>query len=83
VRVGEGAQIGHRVRIAGPSVVGDGVRIGDDAVLERAIVWNGAVIGAGAAVRDSIVGERYVVADGETLDDAIVANEPEPEAAKT
>ena len=32
---------------------------------------------------DSIVGERYVVVDGETLDDAIVANEPQPEPAKT
>jgi NDP-sugar pyrophosphorylase family protein len=78
VRVGEGAQIGQRVRIAGPSVIGDRVHIGDDAVLERAIVWNGAVIGARAQVRDSIVGDRYVVGEGTTLENAIVANEPEP-----
>ena len=78
VRVGEGVDFGAGVRIAGPSVVGDGVRLGAGAVLERAIVWNGATIGAGATVRDSIVGERFVVDDGSTLEDAIVANEPAP-----
>ena len=29
-------------------------------------------------MRDSIVGERYVVDDDAALDEAIVANEPEP-----
>jgi NDP-sugar pyrophosphorylase family protein len=78
VRVGEGVEIGNGVRILGPSVVGDGVRIGAGAVLERAIVWNDATIGAGATVRDSIVGERYAVAAAAKLDGAIVANEPHP-----
>ena len=49
-----------------------------NAVLERAIVWNGSTIGAGATVRDTIVGERYVVDDGAALTGAIVANEPSP-----
>lgn len=78
VRVGDGVEIGAGVRIAGPSVIGDRVRIGAGATLERAIVWNGSTIGAHAAVRDSIVGERYVVDDGARLDGAIVANEPAP-----
>jgi NDP-sugar pyrophosphorylase family protein len=59
-------------------VIGDRVRIGDGAVLERAIVWNDAMIGARAVVRDTIVGERYAVDDGVTLERAIVANEPAP-----
>src|SRR6202165_4135292 len=50
VRIGEGAEIGNGARILGPSVVGDRVRIGSRAVLEREIVWNGATIGAGATV---------------------------------
>jgi NDP-sugar pyrophosphorylase family protein len=78
VRVGEGVQIGHGVRIGALSVIGDRVRVGGDAILERAIVWNGAAIGARATVRDSIVGEGYVVEDGTALDNAIVANEPGP-----
>ncbi len=78
VRVGENAEIAGGVRIVGPSVVGDDARIGAGALLERAIVWNGATIGAHATVRDTIVGERYAVDDGATLDGAIVANEPSP-----
>jgi NDP-sugar pyrophosphorylase family protein len=78
VRVGEEVEIGSRVRITGPTVIGDRVRIGDGAVLDRAIIWNGSTIGANATVRDTIVGERYVVEEGTTLDDAIVANEPAP-----
>ncbi|MEA2721602.1 MAG: mannose-phosphate guanylyltransferase [Candidatus Eremiobacteraeota bacterium] len=78
VRVGEDVEIGSRVRIVGPSVIGDNVRIGDGATLERAIVWNGSTIGSNATVRDTIVGERYVIEDGTTLDGAIVANEPSP-----
>ena len=78
VRFGEDVEIGSNVRITGPTVIGDRVRIGDGAVLDRAIVWNGSTIGANASVRDTIVGERYVVEEGTTLDDAIVANEPSP-----
>jgi mannose-1-phosphate guanylyltransferase len=78
VRVGEDVEIGSGARIIGPSVVGDGVRIGSAAVLERAIVWNGSTIGPGATVRDTIVGERYVVDAGTILEGAIVANEPSP-----
>jgi NDP-sugar pyrophosphorylase family protein len=78
VRIGEDVEIGSRVHITGPTVIGDRVRIGDGAVLDRAIVWNGSTIRANATVRDTIVGERYVVEEGTTLDDAIVANEPAP-----
>jgi NDP-sugar pyrophosphorylase family protein len=78
VRVGEDAEIASGTCIVGPSVIGDGVRIGRGATLERAIVWNGSTIGANAIVRDTIVGERYVVDDGAILEDKIVANEPAP-----
>ncbi len=81
VRVGDGATIGRRVRIAGPSVIGDGVALGDGTTVERSIVWDGARIGAAATLRDTIVGERYEVPDGATLDDTIVANEPETTTA--
>ena len=80
VRIGRGVELGARSRIVGPSVLGDGVRVGDDAVIERSIVWNGSRIGRRATVRGTIVGERYAVEDGATLDDTIVANEP-PTAA--
>jgi len=76
VRIGAGARLGARARIVGPSVVGDGVIIGDDAVLERAILWDGARVGARARLRDAIVGVAYDVPADTSLNDAIVANEP-------
>ena len=76
VRIGERVTFAEGVHVVGPSVIGDDVRLGQGAVLERAIVWNGSIIGADAIVRDTIVGERYVVDDGAVLDGEIVANEP-------
>lgn len=76
VRVGAGARLGARVCVIGPSVVGDGVTIGDDARLERAIIWDNTTIGAGAKLTDAVVGIDYHVAAGADLHDTIVANEP-------
>jgi mannose-1-phosphate guanylyltransferase len=76
IRVGEGAEIASGACVVGPAVIGDRVKVGVSATLERTIVWNDATIGAGASLRDTIVGEGYAVADGAVLDGAIVANEP-------
>ena len=54
VWIGAGAILGNRVRIVGPSVVGDDVRIGDDVRMDRSIVWDEARIGervSGSATR--------------------------------
>ena len=76
VRLGEGVSIGRRVKITGPSVIGDRVQIGDDATIEGSIVWDGATLGDRAALRNSIVGIGYDVPAGTSLVDRIVANEP-------
>ncbi|GAC1591506.1 MAG: hypothetical protein NVS3B28_19370 [Candidatus Velthaea sp.] len=76
VRIGSGAILGARVRILGPSVIGNGVTIGDDAALERAIVWDNATIGARSTLKDVIVGVDYSVESDSRLIDTIVANEP-------
>jgi NDP-sugar pyrophosphorylase family protein len=76
VWVGEGASIERAVRIAGPSVIGSGVRIEAGATIERSILWQDARVGAGADIRGSIVGMGYRVPAGATLRDAVVANEP-------
>jgi hypothetical protein len=78
VRLGRRGDRESGARITGPTVIGDGVRVGAKATLDRAIVWNGSTIGVGASVRDTAVGERHVVEGGTALDDAIVANEPSP-----
>lgn len=76
VHVGTGVTVGDRVRIVGPGVIGDGVRIGEDAVLERAILWDRVSIGARARIVDSIVGNAYNVPADTSLIDRVVANEP-------
>lgn len=78
VWIGARAHIGAGVRIVGPSVVGDGVTIGEGATLERSIVWDGSRIGAQAKLQDVIVGKKYSVSDHATLRDDVVANEEVP-----
>jgi NDP-sugar pyrophosphorylase family protein len=57
-------------------VIGNDVRVGDDASVERSIVWDAAHIGDRALVIDSIVGMDYDVPADTSLIDRIVANEP-------
>lgn len=75
VWIGADARIGERVRIAGPSVVGDDVVVEEGATLEASIVWEGSTIGAGASLRNAIVGKNYRVGPGATLDGDIVAQD--------
>ena len=75
VWVGESASVAKSARVDGPSVIGEGVHVGDNARIERSIIWQGARIGKGAVLRDAIVGMNYEVAPGTVLEDAIVANE--------
>jgi len=70
------AKISPAAKIAGPSVIGEGVEIASGARIERSIIWQGARVGANAVLRDAIVGMDYVVEPGAILDGAIVANEP-------
>lgn len=71
------AQIDGSATVVGPSVVGAGVRVGKGARVERSIIWQGSQIGDNAVVRDTIIGMDYTVQPGVTLDNAIVANEPD------
>ncbi|HET7814646.1 MAG TPA: NDP-sugar synthase [Candidatus Baltobacteraceae bacterium] len=73
--IGSGAAIDPSAKVEGPSVIGEGVRVGPDARIERSIVWQGSQIGEGATLRDTIVGMSYSVAPQAVLDGAIVANE--------
>ena len=49
-------EIGDDVRIDGPAVIGDGVRVGDGCRLREVIALPGAEIGAGAVLVGAIVG---------------------------
>jgi len=76
VWIGADASLAKNVRVAGPSVIGAGVRVDEGARIERSIVWDGASIGAGAVLRNAIIGIDYAVAAGAQLEGTIAANEP-------
>lgn len=75
VRVGAGVTIGDGVAIVGPCAIDDGVRVEPGAVLERAIVWQGATIGANSKLRGTVVGKDYAVEPDSVLVDALVARD--------
>jgi mannose-1-phosphate guanylyltransferase len=75
VRFGRNVSVGRRVRIVGPTALGDNVFVGDESVIERSIVWNAATLGERVLLRDSIVGNDYDVPAGTSLIDRVVANE--------
>jgi mannose-1-phosphate guanylyltransferase len=58
VLLGPGCEIGEDVRIDGPSVIGDGVRVGAGARLREVIALPGAEIPAGAVLIGAIAGRR-------------------------
>ena len=75
VWIGARAVVEAAATITGPSVIGNGVRIGAGSEIVRSIVWDDAIVGDGATLRDAIVGIGFRVKDGATLDGAVVANE--------
>jgi mannose-1-phosphate guanylyltransferase len=53
--IGRGVKIGRGVRFLDWGCLGDGVRVGDGAVLRRSVVWDGVEIVVGKCVSDVIV----------------------------
>jgi len=62
VWVGAGCEIGSDVRVIGPAVIGDNVRIGDRASLRESIVFPGNEVASGAILIDAIAGSTGIVA---------------------
>jgi mannose-1-phosphate guanylyltransferase len=56
--VAASAAIAPDARLGAPVVLGEGVRVGPGASIERSVVLAGAQIGAGCVLRESIVAER-------------------------
>jgi NDP-sugar pyrophosphorylase family protein len=77
VWIGAHARIGERVRIIGPSVIGDGTLVEDGAIVEASIVWEESTIGARARLRGAIVGkDTKIDAESEVNGDIIASCQP-------
>jgi mannose-1-phosphate guanylyltransferase len=66
-------RVGGLARIEGPSVLGPGCVVRDNAVVERSVLWSNVRIGSGAIVRDSIVADDCWVGDEAVVEGAVLA----------
>ncbi len=64
VVIGGDCRIGHGSRITGPSVIGQGVKVGIEAKIKSSIVWANAQIGDHAQIDDAVVGEARIGSNG-------------------
>ncbi len=74
VVVGCKARIGGRVRIEGPSVLGDGCDIHEHARIAGSVLWSGVKVGAGAVITESIIGEGCWIGDDAVVSGSVLAN---------
>src|ERR1019366_239479 len=73
--IGRSCEIATDARIGELVVLGEGVRVGAGASIERSVVLAGAQIGAGAVLRGSIVGERAEIGPNVELKEGVVVGE--------
>jgi len=59
--IGRGVEIGTGVRLMGPTVLGDGTRIGDGAQLRESIVFPGTDVASGAILIGAIAGHGGIL----------------------
>ncbi|MFC9615898.1 sugar phosphate nucleotidyltransferase [Streptomyces sp. NPDC056938] len=81
-RVGEylilpGAHVDDGAKLLGGTVVGEGVHIAADAVVDGSIVLDGARIEAGAYVRSSLIGAGARVGSRTVLENAVIGDQAE------
>jgi len=75
VLIGPQARIGRNALLVGPTSVGVGCYVGDDAVICRSAVWNQVQIEAHSIVNRSIVTHGRTVPSGLSLRRTVVASE--------
>lgn len=61
VWIGRDVQLGARVRLMGPIVLGDGARIGDDVQLRSSILFPGTELADGAILIDAIAAHKGIL----------------------
>lgn len=61
VWIGEDVQIGERVRLTGPVVLGDGSRVGDGAQLRECILFPGSEVDAGSILIGAMCGHERIL----------------------
>ena len=66
------SRIGPRVSIKGPVVLGPDCDIGDGAILEKAVLWQGVAVGEGSVLKKCVVGNNAKVQPGEHVIERVI-----------
>lgn len=74
VLIGEGSQVHPNAQIKGPTVLGPGCSVLQDAVIEQSILWSGVKVGRGARIRNSIVADHCHLGDGSIIEDTVLGD---------
>ena len=74
VLVGAGTQVAEGARVRRPAVIGRGCRVGDEATVERSVLWDDVVVGSGATVRNSVVASGVQIGAGAVVEHSVVAH---------
>lgn len=74
VMLGARCRVETGVRLAGPSVLGEGCYLGEKAAVLRSVLWSGVRVGAGASVIDSIVGDGCSIGEEAIVEGSVLAN---------
>jgi mannose-1-phosphate guanylyltransferase len=73
--VGGGCRVAAGARVGSQAVLGQGVKIGEDTIVESAVVLNGAEVGPGCTVRNCIIGPGARVGAGTHVEEGVVLGE--------
>jgi len=72
--INDRCQIGARVHIKGPVVIGADCCIADGACLERAVLWKKVKVGAGANLQQCVIGNNAQIGENEQVINCVVTS---------
>ncbi|MDD2586430.1 MAG: NDP-sugar synthase [Syntrophomonadaceae bacterium] len=73
--MGEGTTLGDNVKCSGIVVLGAGCKIGDNAVINNAVIWDNSVVGAGSNINEAVIGADCVISSAVTITaDSVIAS---------
>ena len=75
VLLGEGCSIGAGALVQGPSVLGSGSVVTQEAVITASIIWKNVVVGRGAVLRGCVVGNRVQIGEGSRVDEGCIVGD--------
>jgi mannose-1-phosphate guanylyltransferase len=73
--LGSMCQVATGARVGSRAVLGHGVKVGEDTVIEGSVVLNGAEIGRHCTLQSCIIGAGVVVGDGTHIEGEVVLGE--------